>query len=191
MEIQKLNEINEKLKKTDIKGKDYVEVNQRILAFWELYPNGKITTEIINLVNGTVTMRATVYDGNTILVTGHAQEKESSSFINKTSFIENCETSAIGRALGILGIGATSSIASAEEVINAIGNQKKSKLVLSNEEQKFENPLNPKLITEAKALNIQLEKLAVYYKCEIDELTDEMLAEAITLKKAQLDKEQK
>ena len=51
--------------------------------------------------------------------------------------------------------------------------------------------LNPKLITEAKALNIQLEKLAVYYKCEIGELTDEMLAEAITLKKAQLDKEQK
>ena len=54
---------------------------------------------------------------------GYAQEKESSSFINKTSFIENCETSAVGRALGMCGFGIDTSIASYEEVQNAINNQ--------------------------------------------------------------------
>ena len=59
-----------------------------------------------------------------IRATGHAEEYMGSSYINKTSFIENCETSAIGRALGLLGIGIDTSIASAEEVSNAISNQK-------------------------------------------------------------------
>ena len=60
-----------------------------------------------------------------IVATGHAQEKEGSTFINKTSYIENAETSAIGRALGLLGIGIDTSIASAEEVSTAIANQTK------------------------------------------------------------------
>lgn len=55
---------------------------------------------------------------------GTALEKESSSFINKTSYAENCETSAFGRALGNLGIGIDTSVASYEEVANAIENQK-------------------------------------------------------------------
>ena len=57
------------------------------------------------------------------MATGLAQEKENSSFINKTSFVENCETSAWGRALGNLGIGIDTAVASAEEVKNAILNQ--------------------------------------------------------------------
>ena len=56
-----------------------------------------------------------------------AYEKEGSTFINKTSYIENCETSAWGRALGNLGIGIDTSIASAEEVQNAVLNQGKKK----------------------------------------------------------------
>lgn len=124
MTYQELLNVNLKLKTTDIKGKDYVEVNQRILAFRELYPEGCIETSIINLENGVVTMVARVSDANgKLLSTGTAQEKETSSFINKTSFIENCETSAVGRALGMLGIGIASSVASAEEVQNAILNQ--------------------------------------------------------------------
>ena len=51
--------------------------------------------------------------------TGHAYEKENSSFINKTSYIENCETSAVGRALAMLGFEIKKSIASKEEVENA------------------------------------------------------------------------
>lgn len=119
-----IKKANESLKSTDIKGKGYIEVNQRIKAFRQVYPTGTISTEILNLENGVVMMKATVLDdeGKT-LATGLAYEKESSSFINKTSFIENCETSAIGRALGFCGFGIDSSVASAEEVENAILNQ--------------------------------------------------------------------
>ncbi len=115
---------NETIKTTDIKGKDYAEVNQRIKAFRMIYPQGSIITEILTLKDGIVVMKATIFDedGNTI-GTGTAYEKEDSSFINKTSYIENCETSAVGRALGMCGFGIDVSVASAEEVQNAINNQ--------------------------------------------------------------------
>ncbi len=116
MEYSELEKVNKKLKKTDIKGKDYIEVNQRILGFRQLYPNGSIETEILNMQDGTVTIKAIVKDNEKILATGHAQEKEGSSFINKVSYIENCETSAVGRALGILGIGADTSVRSFDEM---------------------------------------------------------------------------
>ena len=121
---EEIKKANESLKATDIKGKGYIEVNQRIKAFRQVYPTGTISTEIVSLENGVVLMKATVLDdtGKT-LATGLAYEKESSSFINKTSFIENCETSAIGRALGFCGFGIDSSVASAEEVENAMLNQ--------------------------------------------------------------------
>ena len=57
------------------------------------------------------------------VASGYAHEKQNSSFINKTSFIENCETSAWGRCLGNFGIGVDESVASADEVANAINNQ--------------------------------------------------------------------
>lgn len=115
---------NELIKTTDIKGKEYAEVHQRIKAFRSVFPQGTIETEMISCENGVCIFKAEVYgDEDTLLGTGHAQEKESSSFINKTSYIENCETSAVGRALGMCGFGIDTSIASAEEVLNAINNQ--------------------------------------------------------------------
>ena len=185
MEIKRLNEINERLKKTDIQGKDYVEVNQRILAFWELYPNGSIETEILSLENGVVTFRATVKDGDKVLSTGHGQEKEGNSFINKTSFIENCETSAVGRALGILGIGATTSIASAEEVANAIKNQDKpvKKAEPKKAEQKeIKSQIDPQTLLRAQTLKIDPVKVAAYNKISIDDLTTEIMESAIKQK---------
>lgn len=124
MEWKALEEINKSLETAPIKGKPYIEVNKRVIAFRQLEPNGTIATDIVTLENGVVTMKATVYaaDGK-VLATGYAQEKEQSSFINKTSYIENCETSAVGRALGFCGIGIDGSIASAEEVSNAIYQQ--------------------------------------------------------------------
>lgn len=110
---------------TDIKGTDYVEVNQRVKAFRMVYPNGRIETEIVSNENGVVIMKAHVFDGdNNLLSTGCAYEKEGNGFINKTSYIENCETSAVGRALGFCGFGIDSSIASKEEVENAKLQQK-------------------------------------------------------------------
>lgn len=124
MDFEGLSKVNEKLKAIDVKGKGYVQVNERVKGFRELCPNGRIETEIVDLSNGVVTMKAYVSDDNgKLLATGYAQEKETSSYINKTSFIENCETSAIGRALGWVGIGVDGSMASAEEVANAIINQ--------------------------------------------------------------------
>lgn len=126
---EKLVEANKMLSTLDIKGKAYVLVNERVKAFRSVYPNGTITTDIINMEGGTVTMMAKVYDGEKLIATGYAQEKETSSYINKTSYIENCETSAIGRALGFCGFGIDVSIASAEEVTNAINQQEEMKKI--------------------------------------------------------------
>ena len=115
---------NEQIQTTDIKGKEYSEVSQRIKAFRICNPRGTIETEMISNENGICIFRANVYDEfNKLLGTGTAYEKENSSFINKTSYIENCETSAVGRALGMCGYGIDVSVASAEEVQNAINNQ--------------------------------------------------------------------
>ena len=126
---------NETIKTTDIKGKEYAEVNQRIKAFRMIYPNGTIETEMLSNENGVCIFKAkvgyntTIFENDkirteyTLLGTGTAYEKEDSSFINKTSYIENCETSAVGRALGMCGFGIDVSVASAEEVANAINNQ--------------------------------------------------------------------
>lgn len=121
MDYELLKKINKGLKKTNIKGKDYVDVANRIQAFRQMYPEGCIRTEILSHENGTVVMEATVMteDGR-VLATGHASEDRNSSMINKTSYIENAETSAIGRALGNVGIGSTQSVASVEEMTNAL-----------------------------------------------------------------------
>ena len=115
-----------KLKTVKIRDKEYVEVNERLKAFRTLpeYKGYSLVSDIVSLENGVITVKASIYDADgRIIATGLAQEKESSSFINKTSFVENCETSAWGRALGNLGIGIDTSVASAEEVENAIANQ--------------------------------------------------------------------
>jgi hypothetical protein len=117
---KQIEQANACLKPSPIKGKDYIEVNQRIKAFRMLHPNGCIQTEILSLEGGVCTMKVTVIDPcGRVLGTGHAQEKEGSTFINKTSYIENCETSAVGRALGMCGIGIDAAVASYEEVANA------------------------------------------------------------------------
>ena len=119
-DIQKANET---IITTDIKGKDYAEVNQRIKAFRMVYPTGTIETKMLSNENGVCIFRAMIVANGYILATGTAYEKENSTFINKTSYIENCETSAVGRALGMCGFGIDTSVASAEEVQNAIANQ--------------------------------------------------------------------
>lgn len=116
-------EINKQLKRTNIKGKDYIDVAQRINGFWELFPEGRITTEWLELTEAWAVCQATVWNMDAIVAQGTAYEVKGASNINKTSYVENCETSAIGRALGIAGIGSTDSIASANEVANAIKQQ--------------------------------------------------------------------
>lgn len=122
-----------KLKTVNIKGKEYVQVNERVRAFREVFPKYRLISEIISVGEdgnggGIVTMKASVLDENgNVLATGHAQEKEASSNVNRTSYIENCETSAFGRALGNLGIGIDTSFATADEVESAIEQQEEIK----------------------------------------------------------------
>ena len=117
----RLSAINATLQFTNIKGKDYAQVNQRILAFWSLFPNGRIVTKKLFDDEKRCDFEAMVYRDQADekpAATGHAFEVKS-GHINSTSYVENCETSAIGRALGFMGIGATTAIASAEEVMGA------------------------------------------------------------------------
>lgn len=113
-------------KTTNIKGKAYVEVNERIKYFRESgnYNGWSLSSEVVHLDENSCVIRAEVRDENWVLrATGFAQEDKSSSFINKTSYVENCETSAWGRALANLGIGIDTSIASSNEVSMAIAKQ--------------------------------------------------------------------
>ena len=133
-ELKKANELIQTMsierfnkKQGKMVSKEYAEVNQRIKAFRSVYPDGFITTHIHSLENGVCVMHANVgyYSGDRMVVlgTGFAYEKEGASDINKTSYIENCETSAVGRALGMCGFGIDTSVASYEEVSNAIAQQ--------------------------------------------------------------------
>lgn len=137
MKYEDIKTANETILTTDIKGKQYAEVNQRIKAFRMVYPEGTIETELVSIGDGMCIMRAKVYSSTehglrTLLGTGTAYEKENSTFINKTSYIENCETSAVGRALAMCGFGIDTSIASKEEVENAIAQQEEEKLKQEN-----------------------------------------------------------
>jgi len=127
--FEDLQKANSAITTTNIKGKEYAEVNQRIKAFRMVYPEGFIRTSMVDNHNGVCIFNATVgfydeEDGSPmILGIGHAYEKEDSSFINRTSYLENCETSACGRALGMAGFGIDTSVCSAEELGNALAQQ--------------------------------------------------------------------
>lgn len=113
--------------------KDYATVNDRIKEFHNMYPNGMIVTKLIEVaqiidtptgeqcneyrVQATVTPN--VLEVPEKYFTGTAAERDNTGFVNKTSAVENCETSAVGRALANMGIGADFAIASKEEVENA------------------------------------------------------------------------
>lgn len=140
---------NESLRRTNIKGKDYTEVSERIIAFRMLFPLGKIVTSMVSNENGVCIFRAEVYaDNETLLGTGTAYEKENSTYINKTSYIENCETSAVGRALGMCGLGIDNSVASAEDVAK------------SEPKQKYDKTPREKLIAKLHELNIDVNEYA-------------------------------
>lgn len=125
---EQIEAVNSELKSIDIRGKEYAVVAERVKAFRKIIPGGTISTEIVNMSENEVTMRATVKDEEgRELSTGHANETKGASSINKTSHLENCETSAVGRALGFLGIGVFEDVAGAEEVANAMARQEEIK----------------------------------------------------------------
>ena len=116
------------MKTIDIKGTPYVTVNSRLTYFRENYKDFRLVSEIISNEGDVCIIKASVInEKGDVVATGHAFEKANSTFINKTSHIENCETSAWGRCLGNLGIGIDAAVASYEEVANAVKQQETPK----------------------------------------------------------------
>ena len=127
------------MNKIQIHGKDYVMVKDRIIFFNENCPNGSIVTES-KATNNSFIFKAIVtpdVENPNRKFTGHAEEVIGSSQINTTSALENCETSAIGRALGCMGIGVEGAFASADEVNNAVYQQNYKYKKTDNELEKY------------------------------------------------------
>lgn len=174
IKFEDIQKANESIVTLEVKGKDYAEVNQRIKAFRMLYPMGTIETEMISNENGMCIFRALIWDGENLLGTGTAYEKEGSTFINKTSYIENCETSAVGRALAMAGFGIDTSIASAEEVQNAIAQQ--------NEKLEDKAPLIQKMHELIIERELDYDKVLRKFKVKKDvDMTIEQLQNAISV----------
>ena len=182
MRFEELQNANQAISTTNIKGKEYAEVNQRIKAFRMVFPDGCIRTELISNEDGVCVFKAEVYTStengvNTLLGTGHAYEKESSSFINKTSYIENCETSAVGRALGMCGFGIDTSICSADELNNALVNQEASKPITKGQVKT--------IMTLAEKKESDPSDICDYFKVNtLEELTAEEYAKCIRMLEA-------
>lgn len=105
--------------------KEYPPVNEKCSYFFSdpYYEGWSITSEVVHFNERYVVIRAIIYDSKgRVRATGHAHEdqKNKKSIVNETSFVENCETSAIGRALSFIGIGIDTSIASADEMKRAV-----------------------------------------------------------------------
>lgn len=101
---------------------DYEPVEDRLEKFWADHPNGRIITEIVAWDSSSYIVKATVWREDTEdnpAATGLAQETVTATGVNKTSALENCETSAIGRALANLGYAAKGKRASREEMEKA------------------------------------------------------------------------
>ncbi len=146
------------MKSVNIKGKEYITVNERLIYFrtQPQYKGWRISEEVVSLDEKEGLFKVTIInpDGFEMAV-AHAQEYRDSSYINKTSFVENGFTSALGRALGYLGIGIDTAIASADEVQTAVKNQPKDNKSWLNENQ---------LIATLKGTKEQAEKVIGNYK---------------------------
>ena len=116
-----------KAKKVDIKGKQYTQVATRVEVFRRHFGlDYGLTTEIIEIVDNFVRVRAKISLNGTVIATGMAEENRSQGAVNRTSALENCETSAIGRCLAAFGLHG-GEFATAEEVGTAIAQQEKGK----------------------------------------------------------------
>jgi hypothetical protein len=145
----------------NIHGKEYVMVNERVTEFLQKYPDWSITTKVIRADADECLMVTEIIDnGGNIRSTGHAYERADGSTINKTSHVENCETSAVGRALGFLGIGIINSIATAEEVSHAIAQQADTRPWLSEKQftQAIQRMENGEDLLEELTANFKMKK---------------------------------
>lgn len=113
MNWEQIEQVNREIKTTELKGKQYAEVKERVIAYRKLYPQGVISTELTFTENYVLCEARATNENNLVIATGHARE-----LLNKAFAVENAETSAIGRALGFMGLGINTAIASKEDIEN-------------------------------------------------------------------------
>lgn len=162
-----------KFKTTNIKGKEYVEVNER-LKYFRLsgqYEGWSLRSEVVALTDDScVIMASAIDDDGVVRATGLAQEDRTSSHINKTSYVENCETSAWGRCLASLAIGIDTSIASSNEVDMAI---KKQALPEQPKLKQLTDSIKGKMIEAVKEGKIEQVKTALNnYKADASTISE-------------------
>ena len=98
---------------------DYETVEERLLKFWKDYPDARISTEIIEHTLQRFIVKASIYRTEAdahAWSTGFAEETVSTRGVNSTSALENCETSALGRALANAGYATKGKRPSREEM---------------------------------------------------------------------------
>ena len=118
---EQIKKANEEIETIKLGTKGYAQVNERIKAYRKVYPTGSLTSEIEEIRDDYVRIKATATDEqDRVIATGTASEKLTGDgkkdYINISSMIENCETSAFGRCLGFAGFGVDTSVASAEDM---------------------------------------------------------------------------
>ena len=189
MNYQDISKVNSEMTMLDLKGKNYAMVPERVTAFRKLFPEGFIITNVISNDGTTVMMQATVgyYKENgeaVTLATGFAQEVKGRGMVNGTSHIENCETSAVGRALGMIGLGINGGgICSAEELANAIVAQGQMK-----QAKPAEKPAGqPEKADVVKAARIPENPVANYIRNEIADIQQASGGDYASTRKAVMD----
>ena len=111
--------MSDKLNTVNIKGKDYVPVNERLKYFNANFAGYRLETSFPLHTDKECLCEAKIFnDKGEQIRNGHAHETKT-GHINLASMIENAETSAVGRALGFLGIGIDVAVCSADERMNA------------------------------------------------------------------------
>lgn len=170
-----IKRVNESINTIDIgRGKQYAVVAERVKAFRQLQANGAIETEIIGSNENEVTVKASIRDNEgKLLATGTAHEVKGAGMVNKTSWVENCETSAVGRALAFVGIGIEGEIASAEEMVNAETEATKAKLgMISAKEKKIlENMCKDRELDIDKTFPLGLDLTGAQYQAAVEKLS--------------------
>ena len=110
----------------NIKGKQYSSVNERHKHLLQYFPEARFNEEVVFHDADRVVVKTELYISDTIYAVGHAEEYRNANFINKTSALENCSSSSLGRCLAAFGLSG-SEYASADELVNALNNQNTSK----------------------------------------------------------------
>ena len=179
------------MKKIQIKGKDYVPVNERVIHFRQNFGDKKtpfgLNTHVVqwDVDNKQIIIQAVITDqADRVVGSGiaHEWQDDPNSFVNSTSYVENCETSAIGRALASIGIGVEDAYASANEVEGAVSRQRQQKH--PKPKVKAEKPnVADEMVTESTQFdssayleNYKLQLTSIF--CESEEHTDEQVKKA-------------